>query len=152
MGYALIKEETLADIADSIRTKTETTDAMYPSEMAGKINSITSSVALQEKSVTPKASEQVVTPDDIYDGLSKVTVSGDANLTSENIKAGVSVFGVTGTLINVLKKGTSIKKASGGTDNCDVYRVSVSADNTINLTIDYYSGAWESATFVFTIS
>ena len=152
MGYALIKEETLADIADSIRTKTETADAMYPSEMAGKINSITSSVALQEKSVTPKASEQVVTPDSAYGGLSKVTVSGDANLTSENIKEGISVFGVTGSLSNVLKKGTSIKKTSGGTDNCDVYRVSVSADNTISLTIDYYSGTWESAAFVFTIS
>lgn len=51
----------------------------------------------QEKTVTPTASGVVVTPDTDYT-LSKVTVNGDSNLTAGNIKSGIKIFGVTGTL------------------------------------------------------
>lgn len=65
------------------------------------------SVNLQDnKTVTPSASQQAVSPDSGYGGLLKVTVNGDSNLKAENIKKGVTIFGVTGTY-----------EATGGGDN-----------------------------------
>ena len=83
------------------------TDNTYPDdgEKDGywytKITSASVEPTLQAKSVTPTATQQTVTPDSGYDGLSRVTVAGDANLTSENIKEGISIFGITGTLAAV---------------------------------------------------
>lgn len=52
----------------------------------------------QQKTVTPSASQQVVSADSGYDALSQVTVNGSANLVAGNIKKDVEIFGVTGTL------------------------------------------------------
>ena len=51
---------------------------------------------LQSKSITPSKSTQHVYPSSRYDGLSQVTVNGDSNLISSNIKSGTNIFGVTG--------------------------------------------------------
>ena len=42
------------------------------------------------------ATDQVILPSEGYDGLHSVTVKGDANLNSSNIRDGVTIFGVTG--------------------------------------------------------
>ena len=53
------------------------------------------SIALEQKTVSPGTSAQVVTPSS-GKVLSSVTVQGNSNLEAENIKSGVEIFGVTG--------------------------------------------------------
>ena len=52
---------------------------------------------LQEKTVIPSTNTQVVIADSEYDALHKVIVQGDSNLKPDNIKSGVSIFGIDGT-------------------------------------------------------
>lgn len=113
---------------------------------------------MQEKAVTPSESQQVITPDDTYDGLSKVTVGaiskthvgsgvtkksaatytpgtsnqtiganqylsgaqtikGDSNLVAGNIRSGVSIFGVTGTVVAASSPNLQSKTVTPGTSS-----------------------------------
>ena len=58
---------------------------------------------LQDKVVEPSTTEQTITADEEYSGLASVTVNAvtneiDSNIVAENIKDGVEILGVTGTL------------------------------------------------------
>lgn len=85
-----------ATAADVVKGKTFTSSAGFMA--TGTYEPTSTEPTLQAKTVTPTATQQTVTPDSGYDGLSQVTVAGDANLTPENIKEGISIFGITGTL------------------------------------------------------
>ena len=83
-------DATAADVAEG---KTFTSSAGLKVTGTAKASTPT----FQTKTATPSAAEQTVTPDSGYDGLSSVTIEGDANLVPENIKSGVSIFGVAGS-------------------------------------------------------
>lgn len=60
-------------------------------------------VKLEEKTADPSTSQQVITASAGYDGLKKVTISAvtsdiDSNITAENIKEGVEILGVEGSM------------------------------------------------------
>ena len=173
----LVTDVELTAVADAIRGKAGTTGQLsFPDGFASAIQGIQAESTLQEKVVTPTTSQQDITPDSGYDGLSKVTIAamptaeqatpnitvsssglitatseqsegyvalgtksstqqlttqaaktvtpgtanqtavtsgcyttgavtvkGDANLVAENIKSGVSIFGVTGNLKSTSK-------------------------------------------------
>ena len=80
----------------------------------------------QAKSATPSASQKTVTPDS-GKLLNKVIIAGDSDLVAGNIKKGVDIFGVTGTLVDVSKQGLEWVK----TQNVDSYVNGVVRENGI---------------------
>ena len=77
MAKVLVTESYLDDIAEAIRGKNGSTTNYKPREMASAIINLETAAepVLQSKSVSPSLSEQTITPDENYDGLSSVKVS-----------------------------------------------------------------------------
>lgn len=92
-----------ADLRTAIQAKGVTVPATAKlDDYDTYVASISTTPNLQAKTATPSTSQQVITADNNYQGLSQVTVSAvtaaiDADIVAGNIKSGVNILGVVGT-------------------------------------------------------
>ena len=109
-----------------------------------------SEVSLQEKTITPSESQQVITADMTYDGLSKVTVNAipsqyittiDADATESDIANGKTAY-VNGTKI----VGTHVCSSNGGTT--DTSDATATAEDIISGKTAYINGGKTTGTLV----
>lgn len=120
----------LTATADAIRSKTgETAKVVWDADkgFADVVTDIKVNPTLQAKTATPSATEQVVTADSGYDGLSQVTVDGDANLIASNIRSGKTIFGVSGSYKGVQKNSFSTDFASEREINSTSYTITTTS-------------------------
>lgn len=95
MARYSIEDTTLTNIANAIRTRTNKTNPIDVADMADEIGGIeVGGGNMQTKTVTPTTSQQNVTPDSGYDGLSKVTVNAMPTATQATPSITVSSGGL----------------------------------------------------------
>lgn len=110
---------------------TATTSYTVPAGYHGGAGTV--SLTIEEKSATPSATEQEITPTE-GKVLSKVTVAGDADLTAGNIKKDVAVFGVTGTYegVDLSSRYNYYDEPALSLDLADNLTVSVSTEVSVS--------------------
>ena len=130
--------ELFKSIADAIRGKEGSTDSIPATDFASRIEAIETSVTptisvsssglitatsgdksstkqlttQAAKTVTPGTSSKTAVSSGIYT-TGAITVAGDSNLVAANIKSGVSIFGVTGTVEDGWEKVQFMLEGSG---------------------------------------
>lgn len=85
----------LQTISNEVLTKIIPTNIKSGVTIFGQTGTVTELVG-ETTTITPSDTQQVVTPS-TGNGFTQVTVNTDVNLVPENIKDGVTIFGVTGT-------------------------------------------------------
>lgn len=123
-GYNGITKITLNPVTSSIDENIISSNIKQGVSILGVTGTLETKAdpVLQSKTITPTKLNQTVTPDTGYDALSSVIVNGvtsdiDSNITAGNIKEGVSILGITGTLKPVAAPNLQSKSATPLTTN-----------------------------------
>ena len=123
-GYNGITKITLNPVTSSIDENIISSNIKQGVSILGVTGTleIKADPVLQSKTITPTKLNQTITPDTGYDALSSVIVNGvtsdiDSNITAGNIKEGVSILGITGTLKPVAAPNLQSKSATPLTTN-----------------------------------
>lgn len=120
MPHVYTLEQNYEDIADAIRDKLNVQTTYRPDQMAAAIETIGGSTpTLQTKTVTPAASQQTVTPDTGYDGLSSVTVN--AIPSQYIIPTGTVNITANGTVDVTQYASASVNVSGGSGKNIQAY-------------------------------
>ena len=102
-GYSGLSKVTVSAVTSSIDSNITASNIKKDVTILGVTGTFDPQPELQAKTATPATSQQVIEPDAGKDGLSSVTISGvtsaiDANIQASNIKSGVTILGVQGTV------------------------------------------------------
>jgi hypothetical protein len=91
-------QQAKADLKASINAKGGTITNETIDEYASKVSALPSPKEEETKTVTPNFSSgnEIVTPTS-GKVMTQVTINKDSNLIADNIKSGVTIFGITGT-------------------------------------------------------
>ncbi len=127
-NYDGLSKVTISGVTSAIDSDIKSTNIRKGIDILGVTGTMEEYVApkLQSKSATPKTTLQTITPDSSYDGLSSVSVGAvtssiDNNITSSNIKSGVSILGVEGTLEEGITPSGELKINDNGIYNVTNY-------------------------------
>jgi len=154
-GVATAQDATFAQMAENIgeiSTRSDTADATATSfdilagktayTAAGKVEGVIPTLAAQ--TIVPGTADKTISNGQYLGGTQ--TVKGDANLTSSNIKKGVTLFGVAGALESTFKATLTVKADTGAvvtathTDGTKVEALSTNGQVVLELPIE---GTWK---------
>lgn len=104
-GYDGIAQVVVEEVNSSIDENIKEDNIKEGVNILGVVGKFKGAKLQSTKEITPKTESQVVKPDYGYNGLEQVEVNAvtsdiDSNIISENIRNGVEILGVSGTLVD----------------------------------------------------